>query len=635
MGLFLMMAPFLLLVDILRRAPFRRWGLRESFLVASVVFGGLLAAATEILGFLGALSAPSVSGFWLAVCIALLPVWLRRRFPGGEGSGVADFFRDLSWGEKLLLGLTLAFVLVTGVIAFVAPPNTWDSMTYHMSRVMHWIQNRSVDHYPTGIGRQLFINPFAEYAILHFQLLTGTDRFANHVQWFSFVGSIAGVSLIARLLGADRRGQIFAMAVAASIPMAILQSTSTQTDLVVAFWGVCCVAFFLRWRNTQGWPEWVGVSVGAGLVVLTKTTGLFALAPFGVWALVEGFRRQGVRFLAPVAVSGLAVLLFMAPFLARNHKSYGNPLGAGDVVAETNHLDAGARTAVSSVVLNLGLHFGTASEKVNRFLEKRVRDIHGMLDVPVPKRFSVCLSTSEDYAGNFRHLLLFLAMALVFPVLRNRSPVLWLYAACLVLGFVFQSVALGWSPWRSRYHTILFVLAAPWIACAARGVRYRRLCLAGLVVLVLTSVPWLLDNSMKPVFGRKNVFARPRLLQYFDLRRDLFKAYVQAAELIQARSVRSVGLVIGTDSWEYPFWVLLDPLRSGIRMEHIRLDDGIRASAFPVTSFLPEAILASAPGSQPERMVHNGIVFVRAMQDRGVAVFLREAAPGPAAAEPE
>jgi hypothetical protein len=48
------------------------------------------------------------------------------------------------------------------VLALITPPNMYDSMTYHMSRVVHWIQNGSLAHYPTSIGRQLFLPPGAE-----------------------------------------------------------------------------------------------------------------------------------------------------------------------------------------------------------------------------------------------------------------------------------------------------------------------------------------------------------------------------------------------------------------------------------------------------------------------------------------
>jgi hypothetical protein len=41
----------------------------------------------------------------------------------------------------------------TGLLAAVAWPSQWDSMVYHLPRIDHWIQNRSVAFYPTHILR--------------------------------------------------------------------------------------------------------------------------------------------------------------------------------------------------------------------------------------------------------------------------------------------------------------------------------------------------------------------------------------------------------------------------------------------------------------------------------------------------
>jgi 3-methyladenine DNA glycosylase AlkC len=67
-------------------------------------------------------------------------------------------------------------------------------MVYHMTRVQHWIQNRSVAHYPTHVLKELHRNPWAEYALLHFQVLSQGDRLANLLQWSSMM---------------DKRGQIY------------------------------------------------------------------------------------------------------------------------------------------------------------------------------------------------------------------------------------------------------------------------------------------------------------------------------------------------------------------------------------------------------------------------------------------
>jgi hypothetical protein len=97
---------------------------------------------------------------------------------------------------------------------------------------------RSVEHYPTSYVPQLYHPPGAEFAIMHFQIISGGDRFANLIQWLSMVGSAIAVSLIAKQLGANLRGQVFAAVFAATLPMGILQGSSTQTIMLYALGGV-------------------------------------------------------------------------------------------------------------------------------------------------------------------------------------------------------------------------------------------------------------------------------------------------------------------------------------------------------------------------------------------------------------
>lgn len=627
MGICLIILPFLLLIDVLWNGRKIQRSLGEAFLTASVIFGGLVAAVTEVLGFFHCLTHPSIMVFWLLVLLVVLGFWMQQCRCQRKAMDIRRTFGLLSGDEKLLVSLMVAYVSITGVIAYVAPPNTWDSMTYHMSRVMHWMQNQSVDHYPTAIDRQLFINPFSEYVILHFQLLAGSDRFANFVQWFSFIGCILGVSVIAKWLGADREGRIFSMAIVVSIPMAILQSTSTQTDLVVAYWGVCCVAFLVKWRATQEDRDWIGLSLGVGLLALTKTTGLFVITPFGVWALVMGFRRYKVKFLGLMLASAVIVLLLLSPFLLRNIEAYHNPLGATETVEKMNYLDAGYKRALSSVLLNIGLHLGTPSEKVNLLLEKGILAIHRCLEVKRGRYFLVEMSTSEDSAGNFWHLVLFCGVLFLLPWRKKKDWDLPLYAVVLVGGFMLQSIALGWSPWRSRYHTILFVLAAPLMACALGEVRRRRVYPLLIFFLMLTSLPWVLGNSSKPILSRDSIFTRPRAQQYFVASPDLYRPYLEAAEMVKARSVHSVGLIMGEDSWEYPFWVILDAFSNKIRMEHIHSGPAAAGAIDSLQSFLPDAIIASTPDAQPPRIVYNGIIYGRVISHKNVAVFFKEAPP--------
>jgi hypothetical protein len=144
-------------------------------------------------------------------------------------------------------------------------------MTYHLTRVMHWQQDRSLDFYATSIQRQLHLTPGAEYVTLHLQLLSGGDRLANLPQWFASMGSLFVVSLIAARLGATARGQALAALFCATLPMGILQSTSTQNDFVVAYWLACLVALVTD-ATTRGWPWVLALGAALGLATLTKAT---------------------------------------------------------------------------------------------------------------------------------------------------------------------------------------------------------------------------------------------------------------------------------------------------------------------------------------------------------------------------
>ena len=179
---------------------------RSSFLSASICWGVLLTGITEMLGVVKSLTLCWLLLFWggATALLVIAYCFTSQQKASKTRGGIRPFLISLPVFSKFLLAGVAIIVILTGLTALIAPPNNWDSMTYHMSRVMHWIQNQSVSHYPTHILRQLHSNPWSEFAITHFQILTDGDYLANSVQWFSMVGCILGVTLIAEKFGANR-----------------------------------------------------------------------------------------------------------------------------------------------------------------------------------------------------------------------------------------------------------------------------------------------------------------------------------------------------------------------------------------------------------------------------------------------
>lgn len=105
------------------------------------------------------------------------------------------------------------------VCSILLAPNTYDSMSYHMTRVVHWMQNNSVSYYLTGIDRQNIFPPGAEYLILFFQIIMGTDYLAGLVQLFSFLLLVPSVDVLLKLFRITKkwRTPLTVFAIASSI----------------------------------------------------------------------------------------------------------------------------------------------------------------------------------------------------------------------------------------------------------------------------------------------------------------------------------------------------------------------------------------------------------------------------------
>ena len=180
--------------------------MRELFLWSCISFGFFIVFTTEFLSFFGLINRLSIF-----ICWIILFLFAYLKF----GSLLKIYFYNISLKKKytfdtiFLYKLSISLILIlTFLTALIYPPNTPDSLSYHMPRVMHWIQNNNVEFYPTSITRQLFISPFSEYVILHLQLLIDGDYLANYVQWLSMIGSVIGVSLITKEFGGNNKSQL-------------------------------------------------------------------------------------------------------------------------------------------------------------------------------------------------------------------------------------------------------------------------------------------------------------------------------------------------------------------------------------------------------------------------------------------
>ena len=621
-----------LLMFVLRRRAVRRVSehtddTRASVIDACVLWGSAVVAITELLSLARAVGHRPLLATWAIFALALAAwalfggrgeidrglqavdehsVDVQGPFdpPSSESSGVARGRWSDSTHTRLLVLSMVSVTALLGLLAVVAPPNNWDSMTYHMSRVAHWIQNGGVAHYPTTIDRQLFLSPWAEFAILQFQGLTGGDRWANLIQWASMVGCMCCASLIAKQLGGKWSVQLSTAAIVAAIPMGILQSSTTQNDYVTAFWFVCFVHYTLHLSSSpSSGPRVSAPLAGAslGLLLLTKGTGYVYALPFLVWLSWWSLRHDTVRRLRLLVNIGLIVASMNAWHFVRNWNAFNNVLGPPESVQSVANEVISPAIVLSNVIRNVALHLPTPSERVNNWSFRVIRRIHRAIGVDLndprtsfgdgqpPYRFTVPrLILQEDLTGNGLHLVL-LTLSIAFLLTGTRgtdSRPARMYAIALLAGFGLFCAIFKWQPWGSRLHLPLFVLGAPLIAIVgARWLGPDGVPGAAALLLVV-SLPWVMLNEARPLirlrsaFWTNTVFDTPRSELYFSNRRRLAAPYIEASRRIREMGCANVGLVLGEDDYEYPIWALVGALGSpSMRLSHVVFSSDARAMA--------------------------------------------------------
>src|SRR5919202_1687151 len=257
---------------------------------------------------------------------------------------------------------------------------------------------------------------------MHFQILSGGDRFANLVQWFSMVGSLVGVSLIAQQLGAGLPGQVLSAVFTVTLPLGILQSSNTKNDYVVTFWIVCLAYFVLVASKSKidlGGSLTVGMSLG--LAIFTKGTGYIYALPFCIFFILTSLKSLRQQAWKVIVLLGSVALFINLGIYTRNLDLFGTPIfSPPEYKIEVISLP----TFISNIIKNMALHMAIPLDVVNNnIIDQGIRKLHQIIGVNIndPRittpglNFDIQgLSNFENTAGNPIHFYLIVLSILIF-----------------------------------------------------------------------------------------------------------------------------------------------------------------------------------------------------------------------------
>lgn len=592
----------------------RPLGVRLSFLQAALLTGAFVALSSELLSLFKLLTTAGLAAAWSLALLSVMGIAVRRKALGPGWLRLASRLRAVGKNEATFLACLSAILAALLVIALRAPSSNTDSLLYHLSRVAHWEQNRSLEHYPVAYQLQLMNPIFAEAGILHLGLLANSSRFANLVQWLSMIGSLVAVSAGAKLLGAGKKGQLASVGFATSIPMGVLQATSTQNDWVAAFW-LMALACFVIYALREGTSlELAGtIGLGAGLGMLTKGTFYPFAAPLAVWLAIGYLKRFNLKkILVEGALIAAVIITINAGYWFRNLQTYGTPLGSPEFVSAHTSAGAGPVKILRKPLQNILMNFTTPYDSWNENLEGVVRSIF-RVNTPGEDIEFLWAWNHEDLAGNPLHYLLVPVSLLIVLIYRRRAANNQLCGYTIValsVFLVFSLVALA-GRFNTRLQLPFLVAWAPVFGAAVSLVRIRFVQAAIPFLLLTIALPYVLFNRSRPLIAMRDVqepltipcdwhfgctstgsvlLEQPSRLIFANWTGHL-EPFSAARDLVLSSGCRDVGLRIDSHDPEYLFWWLLDAPRSGIRIESLYYAQELERYADP--DFQPCIILCT------------------------------------------
>lgn len=469
-----------------------------------------------------------------------------------------------------LVFILLFFILL--IQGFSYPPNTWDSMTYHMSRIVYWMQNHSIEYFVTNNSRQNILTPGAEIIILFPQLLLETDRFANFLQLFGWILVYLSNVSIAKILNPNisKNNLILVGILSLSIPMSLLQATSTQNDLICS--GFLCLSIFnliVVSRKPKFILGWFHLGVSVSLIYLIKPTGILFFLPFTIYFLIKDFSKLRTIRKAWINMlfSFFIVLLIVIPDMSRKFNETGTLNGDRYNISYT--FSDSIQTRFLNSAMGLFYHFPYV-EICNSEVYKTIADN----TISAYPKQNPCLSAKtihEDLIGNPVHILLLLFLPIIFLFSTNRFNVSHrLFITLPLFSWILFHFFIKDQPWISRLQLPLFSVL-PLTLVYLRTIKLDKilvlLCMFSFVLSLLII----------------NLSASRPFVRIFDLNFNRTNSYYTNLPKIKERdnrilialeknNCRKFGLLMSDDSWDYPLsWFLF---KKGINVEHITSKDG-------------------------------------------------------------
>lgn len=588
---------------------------------------------TESLSFGNSLTRTGLLAAWGIYDICLLTVFVHQtRREKLSAQQIRSDFLGVLHSKGAICFLIYAVVMIA--CALIIIPYNWDSMTYHCARLFHWAQNKSVAHYATGNSRQVSSPVLAAFVNVNVYILTKNGgSVLNLLQCVSYLSNGMLVYAVAKKLQLSSKSCVLSAVLFYSMPIAFAEALTTQVDNFSAFWLLSFVYLILDFtkknqkiRFDKETMEKVTVlSLCVAFGYLSKPSVGFGMLFFAAWLFIMVLvRKDNWKVFLYALGAGILLVIILLPELSRSFQTFhafaSQETGARQLIGSLH-----PRHILVNLSKNLAFNLPCvwlyqSSKNIYSFVNKIAAWLR--IDINSPaisedgREFSVHQPQTYDcdMAVNPVIVWAILIGTVIFVIcLKNyiknneNSQKIGYFIVSAGSFFLFCAV-LRWEPFVSRYMISYLALLCPAIGIVLDMVQervpqeaVRGTCII-LYFLCMTEMLGLFLNYrdiVKDYRGDKG---------YFVVRNGIYNDYEEITEYINTLDIKSLGLYIGSDSYEYP---LIQMLSGNLRIEHVNV--GNETAIYADDSFVPEMVITYEEG-EIDSMSVNGHEYVMAKE---------------------
>lgn len=611
----------------------------EVLIKSVVTWCGLLLLQVEIMSCFGLVNTLSVLLFWICVCMLICSIRIKRKKWVFKCKEFLTYVKTVMGHNKFLVGV-FGGILILSV--FTVPYN-WDSMTYHISRIAHWVQNQSVAHYGTGILRQISSPPLHEFVGLHVYILLGdSDVFLNMIQYGAFVINAIIIYAISSKLGCKSKFCRLAVLLFCSMPIAFAEAITTQNDQFAGMWMLIYVYYIMDFMHIEKKIDFTKETVikcfimaaCVGYGYLSKPSVCIGMLFFAVILLFTCiFRRDSFCTISKlICLSLFIITIIILPEVIRNISTFGAVLHSGtgsrQLVGTMNPFYLFIN-GIKNFTFNLPTIFIPQS---SQFLKLAVCKIATLLNVDINavsisedgKIFSVGAPDTYGHDRAVNSIVLIVTVICFLWCLHRRRQENYYqrqYTYIVFALFIVFCTVVRWEPFVSRYMlpylALLCIMASVQLQDISQNAKMEMwriscvpvvccLCIVQLSLLFSYHIDILLEQEVKRPTG------------YFRSRRNIEISYTEACEYISLNGYEEIGLILGGDSYEYPiFYMLKNKVK---RIEHILVTN--ESCKYEDMLYEPDCVLTTNI-SEDTIEIHNNS-YEKVMDGEEIKVYIKK-----------